>query len=150
MRRDPRDADGNSERALNARRDIERRFANRYANALGECDCLFGIQRGREHDEFIAPKTRSRVAAANLRIDSLSNFAQRKIAGEMPVFVVDLLEAVDVDQQTDETRTLPLRPNKFFAQSRVQITSVMPSGQKVGQSTAHESSAIDRILDGER
>ena len=105
---------------------------------------------GREHHELIAAESRGRVAAANVRIDTLRGLAQRHVAGEMTVLIVDLLEAIEVDQQTREVRALPLRARQLLLEARVEITAVVPAGEEVRESAADQARPVDRVLDRER
>ena len=81
-------------------------------------------------------------------IDALGRLAQGHVADQMPVLIVDLLETVEIDQQTGEPRTLPLRSRQLLLESGMQIPAVVPAGQKIGQPAADQASPVHRVLDG--
>jgi hypothetical protein len=52
-----------------------------------------------EHHEFVATKTRDSVAVANAGFEPVRHRAQQLVAHVMPEAVVDVLEAVEVDER---------------------------------------------------
>ena len=59
-----------------------------------------GLVAGVEHDrELVAAEPRERVARPQRLLQARADLAQHLVAGVMPERVVELLEAVEVDQQ---------------------------------------------------
>ena len=129
---------------------LQRRLAHGQPDALGQRGRLVVRDAGRQHDELIAAEAGGRVAAADVRVDALSGFAQRHVTGEMTVLIVDLLEPIQVDEQAGQARALPLRARQLLLQARIQIAAVVPAGEEVREPAAHQARAIDRVLDRER
>ena len=74
---------------------------------------------GQHYGELVAAETRARVADAHFVIDTLRHLAQYRIAGQMPVLVVDALEVIDVDHQARDGQMFSLRARQLFAQAGV-------------------------------
>ena len=85
-----------------------------------------------------------------MRIDTLRGLAQRHVAREMTVLIVDLLETIQVDQQTGEARALPLRARQLLLEAGIEITAVVPAGEEIREAAADQARAVDRVLDRER
>ena len=134
---------------MHARLKLERRFAYGQSDALGQYRRLLRGDAWRQHDELVAAKSGSRVAAANVGVDALRSFAQCQIAGEVPMLVVDLLEAIEIDQQASETSALSLRARQLFLQAGIEIAAVVPAGEEIREAAADQSCTVDRVLDRE-
>ena len=65
----------------------------------------------------------------------------------MPERIVDVLEPIDVDHQATDASGVPLGARQLFLQSLLQIASIVPTGQEVGDAGAQQARAIDRIFD---
>src|SRR5258708_4829517 len=65
----------------------------------------------------------------------------------MSVTVVDALEPVDVDHQAGDGAAAPLRARQIFLESFLQIASIVPTRQEIGDPCAQQARAIDRVFD---
>ena len=99
--RDP-EAGGHRHRAV---ADLDREVDDR-GDALSHRDGVRrALQRGQEHHELIATEPRDAVHGAHGDQEPFGDLAQDRVAGGMAVRVVDLLEAVEVDE--DQAGRLP-------------------------------------------
>ena len=68
-----------------------------------------GLVAGVEHDrELVAAEPRERVAGPQRLLQARADLAQHLVAGRVPERVVELLEAVEVDQQQRDVAVLVL------------------------------------------
>src|SRR6185295_14018304 len=105
----------------------------------------------RQHDrELIAAETRADVTRPHLRVDALRHFAQHGIAGEMPVLIVDGLEAVHVDHEAADRLPKTLRPPELLTQARVEVAAVVKAGEEIREPAAQELRAIRGVLQADR
>ena len=81
--------------------------------------------------EFIAAEAGAGVADAHLRIDTLRDFTQHRIPGEMPVPVVHPLEVIDVDHETHDGPAGALGARHLLAQPGLQIAPIVEAREKV-------------------
>ena len=90
-----------------------------------------------------SPPKRAPVSLdAHLRIDAPRHLAQHRVAGQMPVLIVDALEVIHVDHQAGDRLAGPLRARQLLAQARVQIAAVVEAGEEIREPAAQEPRAI--------
>src|SRR6266496_6217261 len=99
-----RDTDGRRQGRI--RRDGDRRgqrgradLADPPPNPLRDLDGTGRVDVGQHRDELLAAEAPDRVVVAQLTGQAAGNLGEDYVAGEMPVFVVDYLEMVQVDDQ---------------------------------------------------
>ena len=68
----------------------------------------------------------------------------------MTVAIVDLLEVIDVDHQASERGRLALAARELLVQTRLQVTSVVPTREHIREPAADQPRAVHRVLEGER
>lgn len=106
------------------------RRAERVANALSQLDeHLVRLLVLHEHAEFIAAEARKEQARVGLREQAQADFLKDQVAARVPVDVVDLFEAVEVDQPDIEAGP---RGERLFRQRAQRCEEAAPVGQ-VGQ-----------------
>ena len=99
---------------------------------------------GVEHDrELVAAEPRQRVARPQRLLQARADLAQHLVAGVMAERVVELLEAVEVDQQQ---RDLAVGVLDRLAEPVQQVAAVAEPGQVVGDglALAHAQAVDDR------
>ena len=85
-----------------------------------------------EHRELFAADARQQVAAAHLFFQQQRHTAQHRVAGGVPVLIVDGLEAVDIHRQQAQ-RPAGFRGAGGFARQLVaEVAAVGQAGQGVG------------------
>src|ERR1051326_773004 len=70
---------------------------------------LVGVEIGDEHGELITAEPRDNVGAAETAIKNLGGLNQRVVAFVVTKLVVDLLHAVEVDEEQQQLLLLPAR-----------------------------------------
>jgi hypothetical protein len=99
---------------------------HRRSHALGNDLRTSCIGIGQEKREFLAAKARGKIAGTlNRRADSACDETKAIVAGGMSVFLVELLEVIDVDRCEREARAaLPHGAPPFHRQHVVESTAV--------------------------
>ena len=114
--------------AADAERALER-GAQAQAGGAGA-----GLVAGVEHDRELVPaEPRERVAGPQRLLQARADLAQHLVAGRVPERVVELLEAVEVDQQQRDVAVLVL---ERLGQPVQQVAAVAEAGQVVGDRVA--------------
>ena len=81
-----------------------------------------------DHRELIAPLAKDEVLAANHPLEAGADLDQEAIAGEVPVGLVDLLEAIEVDHDQTELTAVA---GDLLGQPLLEVTVVADPGQRV-------------------
>ena len=84
-----------------------------------------------QHRELVAAQTRDGVRRAQGVAQPRRHFLQHQIAGVMPEGVVDLLEAVEIDQQHRQALVIAMRAQDRLLQSIEEQRAVGKIGQRV-------------------
>ena len=86
---------------------------------------------GLHDDELVAPRARRVAHADRAAPQALRNLLQQQVAGTMAVAVIDLLEAVEVDEQHRQGMAGALRRGQRPGQAVMQHGPVRQAGQRV-------------------
>ena len=101
-------------------------------DALGRLVHLVGVLDVlHHHHELIAPHAHHQVIGAHGRADALRDGLQELVAGLVTARVVDVLEAVEIEEQRREQRPLVLRRIDGIGQVRREIEPVGEPGELV-------------------
>ena len=76
--------------------------SNRCSDPLGQRQCSIEIGLRRDDHELLPAPPSGEVAVADRRLDPAGELPQHLVASEMPLFVVDPLEVIDVQHQDGE------------------------------------------------
>ena len=87
---------------------------------------------GQDQREFVAAEAGDDVGFTGAPADHGAGFDQRLAARQVPVAVVDLLEAVEVEEQQRQRAAAAHRALGFAAQHQVQVARVVQPRQVVG------------------
>ncbi len=86
--------------------------------------------REKQH-EFVAAEARGQVGAANRAGNVFGEGAQHRVARRMAVAVVDLLEAVEIEQKQGERGSLSLAAIDFGFHARFRKAAVVEASERV-------------------
>ena len=112
-------------------------------HALDAGDVLHGFQ----HDEeLVAAQARDEVARAHVAAQALRDFDQEGVAGGVAVAVVDLLEAVEVDEDAGELRAVAPRALDRLLERRREAHAVGEPGERVAVGERGDALARERDL----
>ena len=100
-------------------------------DALDGLGRLPGVAVGEDHDELVAGQPADDVGGAQLAAQALGDDAQQGIAGRMAEGVVDLLEAVQVEEQDVQRRAAAPGPGDRLAGLDQQQAAVGQAGEGV-------------------
>jgi hypothetical protein len=85
-----------------------------------------------EHDgEFVAAEARDRVAVAHMRAQARAGRLEHAVAGRVAHRIVDVLEAVEVEEQNRDAAAVAARAHDGVAQALAEQRAVGQSGQRV-------------------
>ena len=102
------------------------------ANSLGRPDRTVEV-RVRQHDhKLFASVARHMIYVAHGRPQDLCNGLEGLVSGEMAMFVVELLEPVDIRHEDRERLLRPARAAHFALQRFHQVAAVRDPGELVG------------------
>ena len=96
------------------------------------------------HDELVASQPGRYIASSNHRAQALGCGHEQKVAAVVTKLVVDLLEAVDVDEVHGEAAAAHRQDGKNFLQLLDQVRAVGQLGQRVVM--GEEADAPVRLL----
>ena len=117
--------------------------ADSFDRSGGDLAGLLLVRVDRDQRELVAAVARLEVVRARRALQRVTDPAQHLVADEMSVLVVDLLEAVEVDQHERERRARrALRPFDLAREAIVEGTVVEAAGQRIrargaGQARLH-------------
>ena len=92
---------------------------------------LVVVRREREDDELVAADARHGVAGAHDRLEASRQRAQDRVAGAVTADVVDVLEAVEVDDDERERLVRPARTMERLLDAILEQHSVRQPGERI-------------------
>ena len=99
--------------------DRHRRLAHRagdaVAHAFGDPHRVLAGAPGQEHDELVAAVASGDVEVLGVGDERVGDLTQHRVAGQVPVGVVHLLEVVDVEHEQAQRRAEALGPRRPLA-----------------------------------
>ncbi|SBW00869.1 hypothetical protein KL86APRO_11350 [uncultured Alphaproteobacteria bacterium] len=99
--------------------------------AVEESAPLDEVGRRQENAELVAAETVGEVRGAAGAVEACRHLAQRGVARLMPVGVVELLEAVEIEEHQDERHVLALGAGQLAPQVLVKRAVVAEVGERV-------------------
>ena len=99
-----------------------------------------------EHDEFVAGVARDRVTFADLPLQTLRDADQQLVANAVAVFVVDLLEAVEVDEDHPHCGVLAAAARERDGEAVKQQLAIGQLRQRVVQRAMLELASCTQLL----
>ncbi len=90
------------------------------------------VASGQEQDKLLAPPARDAVELADAVLRKVGDFAQGRIAHEVPVLVIDELEVVEVEDNETEGGLVSLGPFDFLVECAVEVLPVSQAGERIG------------------
>ena len=100
-------------------------------DALEQHRHVVGIGVGQDHRELVAADARRVVTESQDPAEPLAERLERGVAGGMPVGVVDLLEAVEVDDDEREGPVVPEAAGDRHLEQAVEAAPVEEPGERV-------------------
>ena len=112
---------------------------------------LLGRARAREqHRELVAAEAGEDVVGAQDAAQARADLGEHGVAGVMAERVVELLEAVDVDDQQRQRLVVCARAGQMRAQPAAELAAVGQAGELVGRRLAARLVEAADLADGER
>ena len=122
-------------------------FGHRRQDLVGQGDNLGGLADLRLHErELVATEPGQRVAGADRCGDPLGDGAQQLVADWVAQGVVDVLEAVEIEQQDRDHAAFAAGTGQLLAEPIVQQGAVRQAGEQVvqGQTPDHLCAELER------
>ncbi len=108
----------------------KRNVRHRIAETLGDPHRVVGRAVLQQHAEFVAAKPSERVALAELALQQHADLAQQSVARRVAARVVDLLEAVEIEEEHRVT-TVELRGAcERAGEAMLELTPVREAGER--------------------
>src|SRR5437016_3408236 len=117
---------------------VIQQFAVDAFNRGGVCDFL------EDHEEFVAAEPRDEIGRPQLGAQAPRHFHEELVADVMAVGVVDLLEAVQVDERAGEPRAVAPRALDGLLQGRGEAGTVGKPGERIAVSERFDPLAHER------
>ena len=89
------------------------------------------VGRRQQHRELVAAEPRHRVGRAQGAAQARRHFLQHQIAGVMAERVVDLLEAIEIDQQDRQALVVAMRAQDRLLQAIEEQRAIRQVGQRI-------------------
>jgi hypothetical protein len=119
----------------------DRALADRAPALLRDALGLVAVDAGQEQRELVAADAREQLARPRVAAEPLRDRREHRVAGLVPVRVVDLLELVDVEHDERERRPLAMRPLDVLDEPLLQPAVVSEAGERVGEGELGEPHA---------
>ena len=103
----------------------------RKQNLGGRCGILGSVQVLQHHQELIATEPRQGILVAQALAHALGDGTQQFITDRMAETVVDVLEAVQIDEQHAHPLPIAMRPFHGMRQSRLSEQAIGQTGERV-------------------
>src|SRR5205085_1839651 len=116
-------------------------------NAADELASLSQLGFGNDHRELVASHTAGDVGRADYLAHTLRDLSESGIACEVAHAVIDLLEAVDVDEHECELPLISVSPVELAGEGLVEVPAVVEAGERVEVSELPRLAEPARILD---
>jgi hypothetical protein len=122
--------------------DGERRFEGLEDLRGGPTNVLRAARRREEDDEFVAPDARDRVDRTQDASQPGADLGEQGVARRVPVRIVDVLEAIQVDEKHREGPAFPFRGPDRLLQPVSQQEAVGQTRERVVQRLMLESGQV--------
>ena len=134
-----------------ARRSSQERYSSEpVADALGDRHGASRPVSGRISAEFVAAEPGDDVGFPGAAADDGGRLDQRLAAREVAVAVVDLLEAVQVEEQQRQRPSAARRALGLAPQHQVEVARVVQPGEVVGHRQRLGLLQRERVVEGDR
>ena len=111
--------------------DIARRQLR--ADALQTFDRLTRIGARQDQQKLFATDAEHRIGAAQVAQQVLRDGLEHVVADQVPAFVVEFLEVIEVDQRQSQGQIFTLRSGQLTFEELIQVAAVVEPGQRVSQ-----------------
>jgi hypothetical protein len=146
--RERRDADRDRRADRLARRlDVERALRDGAPDALGDLEGLLRARLGQQDAELLAAESGRDVVVAQEGAEDLRDPLQHRVAGEMPVRVVDLPEEIEVGHDQRQRPVETGRARQLLVQRLPEVTCVEEAGLRVDAGLGLELRDRERPVD---
>ncbi len=105
--------------------DVEGALGDGATDPLGDLERLLDRRLGQQDAELLAPETGGDVVVAELGAEDLGDTAENRVAGEVPVGVVDLAQEIEVDHQHRERVAVAHCPCQLVGEHAREVTCVV-------------------------